>query len=334
MIERLPWHSRQWQLLEQVAGNNRLAHAILLCGPRGIGLNAFARTLVAGRLCFMQPADLQACGECKSCTLFMAGNHPDALEISPEDEGKQIKVDVIRELIEFINLKSQYEHDKIAIISPADAMNRAAANTLLKTLEEPPPASMMILISHHPEFLPVTIRSRCQQIHFQADYSDATVQWLEQESQGKRNGRALLNMAHGAPLAALEMLQDDHLARQSEIIADLEALQKRQQDPVKIAEKWNAMDARLVLQWLLELITDMVRMKTGTVPAQESGDQYSRLQQLVNRLHLDKLMQLYDLTLKNYGLCNSSISYNSQGLLEDIIIHWQYQANNSGGQST
>lgn len=335
MQEQLPWHTRQWQQLEKACSNDRLGHAILLCGPRGIGLDEFADTLAAARLCFSPGNGTIPCGECKSCVLFEAGNHPDISKIEPEEEGKQIKVDMIRELIEFITLKSQYQHDKIAVISPADAMNRAAANTLLKTLEEPPGVSLMILISHRPDLLPVTVRSRCQQIHFQPDYSDATLQWLRQKNEGEFPAE-LLDLAHGAPLAALEMLQSDHLEKQSRILADLEAMQGQRQDPVRIAEQWDAMGTSLVLQWLLEITADLVRLKTGTLPASggHSKDRYSRLHQLVNRLHLYKLMQLYDLTLKNYGLSNSSISYNTQGLLEDVIICWQYQAFNPGGQST
>ena len=153
MVNLFPWQVAQWQLYEHAIANNRLAHALLLSGPAGMGKNRFANFLAASLLCNAPDEHLYPCNQCKSCTLYNAGNHPDINYIQPEDEGKQIRVELIRELIEFINLKSQYERYKIAIIDPAEAMNRSAANTLLKTLEEPPALSMLILVSHRPELL-------------------------------------------------------------------------------------------------------------------------------------------------------------------------------------
>lgn len=333
MLNLLPWQAPQWQQFVQARKNDRLPHALLLAGPYGIGLQEFADVMIPGLFCRTPQEDYLPCGTCKSCELFLSGNHPDIYRIGPEEEGKQIKVEQIRELIEFINLKSQYEGYKIALIAPADSMNRSAANTLLKTLEEPPELSLLILLSHRPNQLPVTIRSRCQQIWFNPVYDQAATHWLEQKVQDPALTDELLKMAGGAPVAALELMTTGVIDKQQAIIEDLELLQKAGQDPVKIAEKWNAYGSNEVFTWLLQLFSDMLRIKSGVQPLRpyQSG-MFTRLQRLTNRLDLYGLMLCHDLILKNYSLGMSQISYNTQGLLEDFIIYWQSQSNHSGGQ--
>lgn len=332
MLTLYPWHTRQWQQFENATDANRLAHALLLSGPAGMGKNYFANLLSASLLCFSPAEHLYPCKQCKSCVLFTAGNHPDVNYIRPEEEGKQIKVELIRELIGFINLKSQYERYKIAIIDPADAMNRSSANTLLKTLEEPPAMSMLILVSHRPDLLPVTIRSRCQQIRFNPVIDRETVAWLQTITGVTENTETLLTMAGGAPLAAAEMLARGDIDLQTELLKDLELLQQAGDDPVRMAEKWNRTGANRIFQWLLQLIHDMARLKSGVALFRAyQNDASRRLQRLTNQLDLYKLSTCYELLLKNYALGMSQTSFNSQGLLEDFTIYWQGQFNTTGG---
>ena len=335
MLNLLPWHQPQWQQFVQTRRNDRLPHALLLAGPNGIGLKEFSGVMTSGLLCRSPQENYFPCGVCKSCELFMTGNHPDIYRIEPEEEGKQIKVEQIRKLIEFINLKSQYEGYKVVVISPADGMNRSAANTLLKTLEEPPELSLLILLSHRPNMLPITIRSRCQQIWFSPTYDKSAIKWLEQQLQDATLAEELLKMTGGAPVAALEMMGNSVIEKQHIIIDDLELLLKDQQDPIKIAEKWNAYGSNQVFTWLLQLFGDMLRIKSDAKPLRlyQTGV-FTRLQRLTNRLDLYGLMLCHDLILKNYSLSMSQISYNAQGLLEDFIIYWQIQTKHSGGQLT
>ena len=333
MLNLLPWHKEQWEKIIQTRLNNRMPHALLFSGPRGVGKTQFARYLASSIFCFSPVNDFIPCGKCKSCELFVAGNHPDICLIEPEEEGKQIKVDQIRDLIDFINLKSQYEGYKIAIINPADAMNRSSANTLLKTLEEPPEQSILILLGHRPNLLPVTIRSRCQQIQFNSVYAEPARSWLAERIENRQPADELLIMASGAPLAALEMIENNDIEKMKMVVSDLETLQLLKDDPVRIAEKWNKCGAARIFQWLLQLMGDLVRLKSssGHVRHYQSGE-YPGLQRLTNRLDLYKLMLCHDLLLKNYSMCMGQISYNTQALLEDFIIFWQEQANHTGGQ--
>src|SRR3569832_2564259 len=162
----LPWHEETWARLLAARRAGRLPHALLLTGPQGMGKQRFAENWMAGLLCEAPDAEGCACGVCRRCQLLAAGNHPDYRQLTPPEEGKVIGVDQVRELIQYIALTPQYGANKIATIHTADKLNINAANTLLKTLEEPPPLSLFVLVTAQPSRLPVTVISRCQRIHF------------------------------------------------------------------------------------------------------------------------------------------------------------------------
>ena len=300
-----------------------MTHAVLFTGPVGIGLEHFSKCLTASLLCENPQGDAHACGDCRSCHLIQGESHPDLFNIEPEEPGKQIKVDEIRKLIDSIHLKSQYGRYKIAVISPADAMNRSAANSLLKTLEEPPEYSLLMLLSHRPNLLPITIRSRCQQVKFNPAYDEATIRWVDENLQSDENAEDLLRMASGAPLAIEEMLENNVMEYQRNILEDLVALKEMQEDPIKIAEKWKTYEASRVLLWLTQLFADMVRIKSLAEPVRINDSMtIGRLQELIKQLELRELTGFYHLLHENYSMSTSAISYNAQGLLEDVIIMW------------
>lgn len=326
MLTLLPWHRSHWSNIVRARQSDRLAHGLLLKEPAGAGAYEFARYLGGSLLCHNPHDDYSPCGTCKSCSLYEAGNHTDMQLIQPEEQGRQIKVEQIRTLIDGIMLKSQYEGYKIAIIKPADAMNRSAANTLLKTLEEPPPLSILILVTQRPERLPVTIRSRCQQITFQPDFTELARTWLADKTKDTKLADELLVLAKGAPLAALTMYENGTIEKQDSVLDDLAGLCKPGEDPVRAAKHWDDMGAEQVMLWILRIMTDMIRLKADNTAGNfgQSGA-WNRLQKLTNRLDLYKLMSCYDLLLRNYRLCTGQISYDVQGLLEEFIIHWQQQ---------
>ncbi len=324
-LKPYPWQLENWNTIQSVNRAERMAHAILFTGPVGIGLEYFSKCLTAGLLCDNSGVELQACGDCRSCHLIQGGSHPDLVTIEPEETGKQIKVDEIRRLIDFMHLKSQYGRYKISVITPAESMNRNAANSLLKTLEEPPGQSLLILLSHRPNLLPITIRSRCQQLRFKPAYDEDTVRWVEENIETDENIKHLLTMAGGAPLAIPEMLENNIFKYQRNLLDDLFALKAGLDDPVKVAEKWKTYDTSHVLFWLSQLFADMVRIKSLAKPLRISDSTIIvRLQELIKQLELHELTGFYHLLLENYGLSTGTISYNSQGLLEDVIIFWQH----------
>ena len=330
MLKVFPWQNSQWQLITSAHAQGRLAHALLLTGAEGLGLDQFAYALAAKLLCTEKTNAESPCGSCKACVLFQAGNHPDLYNIQPEDIGKQIKVDVIRQLITSIYVTSQYGEYKLAIINPAEAMNASSANSLLKTLEEPPENSLFILISTNPNLLPVTIRSRCQRINFTAEYGEEVKDWLQTRLKAENiDIDSLLTMAQGAPLKALALFESDALTQQETLLEDLQSLRTRQSDPIKVAEKWLAQDAGQVILYLLHFFIVMSRLKLGA-PANNSTI-HRHLQRLIKGLDLLQLVRCYEVLLRHHRGLTGSISLNKQGLLEDFIVHWQSTSNPAGG---
>ncbi|MCK5431249.1 MAG: DNA polymerase III subunit delta' [Gammaproteobacteria bacterium] len=327
-LKPLPWQIENWNSVQMAIRAERMTHAILFTGPVGIGLEHFAKCLTAGLLCENSEDNLQACGDCRSCHLIRGGSHPDLFPIEPEESGKQIRVDEVRKLIDFIHLKSQYGRYKISVITPADAMNRSAANSLLKTLEEPPEQSLLILLSHRPDLLPITIRSRCQKIRFNPAFDEETASWVKQHVSPEliqdENIKHLLTQAGGAPLAIEAMLESNILETRRKLLEDLFALRGTQEDPIKVAERWKTYEPSQVFLWLLQLFADMVRIKLLVQPVRISDRKIiGRLQELIKQLELRELSGFYHLLLENYSLSTGAISYNAQGLLEDVIIFWQ-----------
>ena len=249
-----PWQTKQWRQLTLAVEQDRLAHAVLLSGAEDSGIVQFAQEFARYLLCEAVARTL-ACGECRSCLLFNAGSHPDIRLLSPEEDSMQIKVDAVRDLITYLQLSSQYDRYKIAIIEPAEGMNRHSANSLLKTLEEPAASTILILISYQPASLPVTIRSRCQKISFNQVDRQLASDWLNEQINDPERTAALLDLAEGAPLKALALNETDTVQERQEILADLHEARIPNTDPVKIAEKWQKHDVAAVLSWLLGIFS-------------------------------------------------------------------------------
>lgn len=328
-----PWQISQWQRLRQANETDRFPHGILLTGPSGIGLAHFAHCLAAALLCDAFAEESAEENDSRNWQLFSSGNHPDYVLLEPEATGKQIKVDQIRDLIEFLQLTSQYGKKKVAVLNPADNLNRNAANSLLKTLEEPPENSLIILISHRPTSLPITIRSRCQTIHFEKQNDVATRQWLENKTGDGQDIKQILDLAE-SPLAALAMLEDDEIENRRQLLEDLIILKNRKEDPLEIASKWNTLGADKVVISLQRFFVDMLRLKISQRPPRlQNTDLTENLHQIIKRLDLFQLLACYEFLGRTKSQLNSSISFNTQGLLEEFIIHWQAIEPLSGGKS-
>lgn len=196
-----PWLTEHWAFFLRRLEQNRLAHALMIEGPADTGKQALANAMVAKLLCSEDQSE--ACGQCRSCKLLAGGAHPDRFDIQPEEGSDVIKVDQVRALIASLNLTSSISARKVACIHPADAMNLAAANALLKSLEEPVGDAVLILVSSVPARLPVTIRSRCQSVIVRQPDSQPVLDWLEVNfNQSRDEVEAALQAAGGSPLRA------------------------------------------------------------------------------------------------------------------------------------
>ncbi|MES9858000.1 MAG: DNA polymerase III subunit delta' [Sedimenticola sp.] len=314
----MPWHSENWQRLQQARERGRLPHALLITGAEGLGKHPFGVRLAASLLC-KSPMDAgQPCGNCQGCHLFKAETHPDYRRIEPEEVGKAIKVDAIREFTSKETLTSQAGGFKVAIIEPADALNIAAANSLLKTLEEPVDWTIMILISSRPGRLPATIRSRCQRYHFVAPERAQAIEWLSHQGVAQ-SPELLLSLTSGSPLTALASADPELLAERKRMLDEFSAIVKQERDPVAVAERWDKLPFARTLHWFCSWIVDMIRLRSVNEALEViNTDQRQRFLLLAQEMDLKQLYDLLDRTYEAIRL--SSAQLNTQMLLEGLLM--------------
>lgn len=265
------WHQQPWQQIQTMQQQQRLPHALLIDGIKGSGKKAFADRLVASLLCAQPDETFAACGHCHSCQLLAAGSHPDHMQVSPEADGKQIKVDQIRELKQSQTLMPKVSAAKTVLITAADMMNISAFNSLLKLLEEPQPNSVLILLSENKAQLPITIKSRCQTVAIPLPSTQAALDWLAttETSYSEEDWKALLKMTHGAPLAALAA-GEAGLAQSRQITQDIAQLMRCQANPVQMAAAWQQFDLKSVLYQIQSMMQTKITgllAKDSMVPA-------------------------------------------------------------------
>lgn len=213
-----PWHGAPWEALVAQRQAGILPHALLVVGAADIGKLRFAQAFAALMLCL--DARGSACGHCRSCRLLAAGSHPDLMSLQPEERGKAIRIDAVRELREFCAGRPHQGGWRVILIEPADALNVNAANALLKTLEEPGERTLLLLVSALPGRLPATVRSRCRLLRLATPAPAQALPWLRERVAPETDAQALLAQSEGRPLRALELAAGDLGKR----IARLQAL--------------------------------------------------------------------------------------------------------------
>ncbi len=329
-----PWQQSLWEHLVNRYRKGQLPHALLFTGTEGLGKLHLAQSFARWSLCSLNriPQDTQKlripCGQCQGCQLMKAGTHPDYLEVTPEAEGKQIPIDTIRSLSQFLNLKSQYAPLQIVVISPAEAMNKFAANSLLKTLEEPTAGALLILVSSQPSLLLPTIRSRCQSIEFQIPARDQTMRWLteqlpEQLSKEPQNSfERLMTLSVDAPLLALRYAQEETLDSYIKLLASFEKLAKKQADPLAEVKLWESAGLGKSVKWIYLWVAGMIRLKSRNTQDDTKSEWLEpELRDLARRVSDQQLFQYLDKVTECMRFVNSSV--NVQLTLEDLLISWR-----------
>ncbi len=236
-LSAMPWLAEPMAQLAHLANHQQLAHALLITGVPGIGKAVLSEALAHFLLC-KQPVATAACGQCKSCLLLAAGNHADLLQLSPE--GSSIGVDEIRRLIDFTQGASQQQGNKVIVLPAVERLTEAAANALLKTLEEPPAGCYLVLQSSQPQRLKATLLSRCQRWQIPALNQQALTQWLASQTPGPLPP-FMFAFSGGAPLKALAMLANDHVATIEQILA---ALNRLLEDDTALTELVKTLEGR------------------------------------------------------------------------------------------
>ena len=321
-----PWLDSHLERIGDLLRQGRMPHALLVTGRPGLGKSSFAAHLAALLICEDRGADQSACGNCSGCRLQAAGNHPDYFHVTftvDEKTGKVstvIKVDQIRALSGRLVLSHHGAGFKVAVLEPADALNINAANSLLKTLEEPADNTVLVLVSSQPGRLPATIRSRCQQIRVEAPTAALALEWLAGQYDGPRP-EVFLRLADGAPLRALALAQENALEERRARFDTLVGLCNGSQDPVSVAQAWAKDDDLKGLGWMREWLMDLLKIRlTGQVDAIHGIDLADRLQRLASKVDSRVMFRQLDAVNRNLQLADSSL--NRQMMMEDVLLAW------------
>ncbi|NUS38562.1 MAG: DNA polymerase III subunit delta' [Lysobacter sp.] len=259
-----PWQQRVYDQAVAAFEAGRLGHGLLLCGPARLGKRQVAERLAQRVLC-RTPVGNAPCGRCRNCTLFLSRAQADPIEVRPDgalahpwghaghpDAGfvgyayndktkkprSEIVIEQVRALSERLALTPQAGGAQIAILDPADAINHAAANALLKTLEEPVPGRYLWLVTAHPQALPATIRSRCQRLEFRLPPRAEALAWLQARGHAAKAVQEALDAARGHPGLADAWLRDGGLALRREVAGELAGLERGELAPVALAQRW------------------------------------------------------------------------------------------------
>jgi DNA polymerase-3 subunit delta' len=250
-----PWLKPvETEFLDRLEGG-RLPHALLLSGPRDTGKQELAGAIMASLLCLED--SYPACGRCRSCALFSTGAHPDGRVVTFQEHPrtgelrKEIVIGQVRNLIASLYLTNTISKRKAAMIHPAEAMNINTSNALLKTLEEPPGDTVIVLVSHDPMRLPPTIRSRCQNLHVRVPHAEIALQWLCAQGSYEQDDAAIaLQAAAGRPLAARAMLETDSTEQYRLVIDTLASLHNAGVEPPGAMQALGEVEPSLLWSWL------------------------------------------------------------------------------------
>ena len=239
---------------------DRLSHGLLIHEAPGAGGDWLAKWAASLVLC--QNVAQAPCGSCRGCHSVATRQHPDLVVLQPIEESKQIRIEQIRELSEELALTAHQGSYKVAVITPADTLNRFAANALLKTLEEPPARTLIMLVVTQPSRLPATILSRCQRVRVRAPGRKEAVSWLE-ASRGPGDWNAVLDTLGEAPMLAAEVDPKALVEVGREVRRTLEEATTGGGDPVATAERWSRAELPLRLRCIENWLTERIRAHSG-----------------------------------------------------------------------
>jgi len=322
------WLSPAWRQLQM--RRQALPQALLIHGRPGLGKTALAMAFAQRLLCEATTSTDLACGECQACVWFGQGNHPDFRLLQPEalaesasadaesrrrdgeTASRQIRIDQIREVQGLLAIGTHRRGLRVVLIRPAEAMNVAASNALLKSLEEPPPSTVFLLVSSMPDRLLPTVRSRCQRVLVPPAASADSVPWLV--AQGVNDPEAALAYAGNAPLAVLEDAED-RPARE----ALLRELAGGQRDALALADACQGTAPLRVIAWLQKWVADLVLARVAS-RAHYHLRQLPALRRLAEAVALERLLRFE----RSLGECAAVAQHplNARLFLEATFIRY------------
>ncbi len=314
-----PWQNTIWTRIIDQVSNDLLPHAILISGATDIGKLQFCKSFMQKLNCTQSDEHDQACGECNNCKLYIAGTHPDIKVLNIDEETlDQIKIDDIREINQFTTLSRQIAEYKILCINEAHLMNRNAANALLKSLEEPPPFTIIFLITDRVDMLLPTIKSRCQHWKLGVPDFEVVLQWLNAQDPTS-DWSATLSIAGGRPLLAKKMHESGLGEERAEFFQDISQFLQSKQKLSNISAKHQNAELERLVKWQQSWCSDLVRCEFGNEPATLENPDFRRsLHSLKGRVDLHSLFRFMDKLIEFRRF--SSAPLNKRLFIEDMLL--------------
>lgn len=319
-----PWQQPVWQVLVQSRARQSMPHALIVSGLNGVGKHDFVNMLATWLLC-QQANDRGACGQCKSCQLWQAQSHPDyrLLEAVTDDKtgktSRVIKVDQVRELVAFLSKSPQLNGYRVAVIDQADILNSNAANSLLKTLEEPGSQTAIILLTDQPLALLSTIRSRCQHFVITAPAATEAAAWLAPRLKQPEQASLLLQLSENAPLAALALQDVPWFQARRELAQTVVAVLDHKRGALQAAQYWQkALKPEELLTALQLLLADALLVSFGQDSAIKNSDLLPIISQIARQLPQLRLLELHNRCVDGQRLLAANIQ---PAMLQDNF--WQ-----------
>ena len=325
--ELLPWLEKEYSQLINLESSSKLAHAYLFGGQQGLGKLMLAMHFGHYLLCSSKQND-QPCLSCRDCELFLAGSHPDLRLIQPEDSN-EIKIEQVRNTIEFITQTSQRGGYKVVIFRPAESMNTNSANALLKVLEEPAQNTLIILVSHQPALLMATIRSRCHAVKFNRPSAEKVIPWLEAKNI-YASPAELLRMANNIPLRALQYADDEALQDRTVLHGVMEKLLSGEMDISLAAKSCEDFSLQDNIEGMLLCTSDILAHVQASSGNNQSSLHDHDLQHLAkhfqSRTTLQALHEFYRELLQAKRAALSTSNPNPALVVETLFYHWAQTA--------
>lgn len=324
MLSLPDWQQALWAKVQDSVRQNRWGPTWLLAAPEGFDREGFARFVMAWWLCAHRPAT-GACGQCRSCTLLAADNHPDAHWVSPEDDDEKssawIKVDRVRAVQDQIQQRARQGAGRVVVFSPAEALATASANALLKTLEEPGDELLFLLLCHSPARLIPTVRSRCQVLDLTAIDVPRAQAWVAAALPPGADPATCWSLARGAPVLARDLPEAPGMTRRAGLLADLLAVAQRQLGPQQAANRLTPMSALPDALWAWQsLLQDVARCVQDPSAAPQHRDLAADIQVLAARCAPVGLMQHLAVVQDTQRLMATNVS--DQSLWEALWRDW------------
>ena len=318
-----PWLNDSYRQLVAAYQSGRGHHALLLHAFPGNGADALCYGISRWLIC-QQKEGMKSCGQCHSCRLMLAGTHPDYHVLAPEKGKLTVSVESVRKLTEILSSHAQQGGARVVYIPSAEALTDAAANALLKTLEEPGKETYFLLGCEKKENLLATLRSRCLTHFLPAPEQQIALYWLQKQIVNLNTNNAItaLKLCQGSPIAALKLLSPEHWQKRSALFDELEiALQQR--DLLRLLPVLNNDNGTELISWLLGLLADALKLQQGATQFCINQDQFSRITLLAKTMTHSQLVKTYEQWQNCRYQLVAVAALNQELILTNQLLQWE-----------